>query len=201
MAKAEADRKKKLDVFKQQIVAVCALNPLTIEGAAKALNTRLGFQQQLSQARTEWPIEPTEVIRLGLATRFGPDTMVEITPTPALELSFEDLAALFMDTPYDWDVREGHHGDLDSVATRVFATDHVFKVPAGTLRLHFPYKVPAEDPEHFTRAIKEAAATARGTHPGKVLVESLTVSTMGPVTVRLGRTLREWRMARKPAGP
>jgi hypothetical protein len=170
-----ADRRDTVALLKARIVAVSALNPLTPESIIAALGAEAGPPEMLSKYRREWTLRPSDLYAGGTIAQTKDRVFVEFTPAKALQVSFEDLVGGLLKVPYYSDLREAHHGE-DSVATRVYAVDHVFLVTAGELRIQVPTSVPAEATNQSVKALEEGFATTRGLNSRTVRVDTILIT-------------------------
>jgi hypothetical protein len=182
----------------RRILAVSNLRPLTPEGIVAALGAEVGPPEMVTEARREWAIRPSALYAGGtIAQGRRGWIMVEVTPSPELQVSFEDLAAGLLHLPYDPDPHQAHVGGLDSVATQVFGTNHTFLVPAGLLQVQVPTSIPDDVPDHDVKAMDEGYDTARGVNSRTVRVGTILVTNQAPRrAVSSMQPLAEWRKQR-----
>ena len=147
--------------LQKRVLALAAIERMTVQGAAEALGVTLQSPEQIHERRREWPLTPNEVIAGGEIIEAGSNILIEIKPAPTLRLSFEELAAILMKQPYYLDPRESHVG-ADSVATKIYAIDHAFRVKAGELRVQVPVTLAPDTPNHGVQAIRRGYNQALG---------------------------------------
>ena len=142
-----------VDSLQRRVLALAGIERMTVQGATDALGVKLQTPQQIHERRREWPITPNDVIAAGVIIEAGSNILIEIKPAPTLQLSFEDLAVVLTKQPYYLDPRQSHVG-ADSVATKIYAIDHAFRVKAGELRVQVPVSLPSDTPDHGVQAIR-----------------------------------------------
>jgi hypothetical protein len=131
---------------------VCALSPLTLDGALAILGLRRGRALKSGPVNWEWEVAGNDLIARARAGDSG-GPYVEITPAPRLALSFEDLVPAFIDAPYFMESTTGHL-DADTLHSLVTSNYHIFRVAAGELRI----RIPKSDPGWNANADEDGAA-------------------------------------------
>ena len=128
------ERRENLATLRQQIRTFTTLEARTVDDVVRGLGMRIGPAIQVHEHRREWPIQPSAALEGGTIMEGGRELIVKLQLSRGLNATFEELASVLMDVPHFMDALEGHHGE-DSLATRVLAIDHSFKVRGGHLTL------------------------------------------------------------------
>ena len=182
--------------LQQRVLALAAVEAVTVESLASALGVRLAPPVQVHEHRREWPVLPSDVFADGTITEAGRHIIVSMKPAPALQLAFEDLAPTLSALPYFMDSRSSHI-DAHSLATRVYAIDHTFEGKGGVLRLQIPTTLPADTPDHDARARDQGYASMYGINSRIALVETIHFTTdrsrLGPASMRASLAKRRQR--------
>jgi hypothetical protein len=193
------DQRERVAMLQRQLLALTALETVTVQSLTDALNARVGPPVQVTPYRREWPLLPSTLIAEGQIVQAGTDLVyVEVVPAQALNLSFEDLAIVLAKLPYYLESRSGHVG-VDSVASRIYAIDHRFRGKAGILDVQIPTRLPDDTPDREVKAIREGYAVASGATSRDVRVASIQFRTPGQVGWPDGRTrtLDEFRKLKR----
>lgn len=188
--------------LKDQLQRLCALSPLTLEGATAVLGVRLENGSKSSPVNTEWQMTSTEVLAGGRAGVSAGAVYVEIRPALSLRFNYEDLAVMLLDAPYDMN-HIWAHGPEDGGGTEIATTYHIFRVKAGEVRLEIPFLGVDGRKPHRRSAIDDAYDAAYGkmqppTLLHKILITSEVRSSRGQADVRTLRSMRSLVNRRKP---
>jgi hypothetical protein len=178
-------RARKLALFRQQLITLCNLPTLELRSVLAVLGTRIATQSPHTD-RPGGDLAPTELMQAGRAFDSKVESFVEITPAPALRLTFRDLEPALLDFPHMVERPAAHFAD-ELPADAPGRVDHVFGVRSGTLFLTTHPRVPANSPDE--EAMQQARAMSEGAGDTLVSIDDLSISkdardTSGAPTLR-----------------